>query len=48
MTPILDSMPALAEAFIHITEDCSDVCDKLWDASQDCDCESCKSSNNID
>ncbi|KAL6868153.1 hypothetical protein ACP4OV_014998 [Aristida adscensionis] len=46
-TPILESMPALEEAFVRITEQCDDCCYKLLDASRDCNCESCVNSDNI-
>ncbi|KAL6868154.1 hypothetical protein ACP4OV_014999 [Aristida adscensionis] len=46
-TPILDSMPALSEAFVRITNRCDDYCSKLLVASEDCDCEACKSSHSI-
>ncbi|KAL6660816.1 hypothetical protein ACP70R_001851 [Stipagrostis hirtigluma subsp. patula] len=45
-TPILESMPALTEAYVRITELCDDRCNKLSDAFQDCDCQSCQSSDN--
>ncbi|TVU16813.1 hypothetical protein EJB05_36968 [Eragrostis curvula] len=43
MTPILESMPSLVEAFVQVTVECADYCNKLCDADQDCDCEYCDS-----
>jgi len=46
-TPILESMPGLAKAFVRIAEQCHDSCSKLWDPHQHCDCQYCNSSDNI-
>ncbi|TVU16824.1 hypothetical protein EJB05_36979, partial [Eragrostis curvula] len=43
--PILENMPSLVEAFIRVTVDCVDWCDKLCDDDQDCNCEYCDSGN---
>ncbi|TVU26423.1 hypothetical protein EJB05_28970, partial [Eragrostis curvula] len=42
-TPVLESMPFLVEAYVRVTVDCVDCCDKLLlcDAGQDCPCEYC-------
>jgi len=46
-TPILESVPGLAKAFVRITGLCEDSCSKLWDPHQHCDCQYCNSSDNI-
>ncbi|KAL6658200.1 hypothetical protein ACP70R_003786 [Stipagrostis hirtigluma subsp. patula] len=47
MNPILESMPALAEAFVRMTESCRDRCYNLWGPNEHCECGSCPSSKNI-
>jgi hypothetical protein len=44
-TPILESMPALTGAFVWKAEHCDGRCSKIWDPYQDCNCESCESSD---
>ncbi|KAL6846749.1 hypothetical protein ACP4OV_024197 [Aristida adscensionis] len=41
-TPILESMPSLDKAFVKISQEATDQCDK-WNANYwDCDCQSCE------
>ncbi|RCV30744.1 hypothetical protein SETIT_6G119800v2 [Setaria italica] len=47
-TPILDSMPSLIKAFVRITPDCEDACDKLLDPNcSQCECQYCGTSVNV-
>ncbi|TVU26110.1 hypothetical protein EJB05_28643, partial [Eragrostis curvula] len=45
MTPILENMPSLVEAFVRVTDECADCCHKYSDYGQDCNCEYCESGN---
>ncbi|TVU26444.1 hypothetical protein EJB05_28991, partial [Eragrostis curvula] len=45
MTPMLESMPLLVDAFVNITRFCGDQCNQLW--HEYCDCEFCVSSESI-
>ncbi|TVU20185.1 hypothetical protein EJB05_36384, partial [Eragrostis curvula] len=45
MAPILENMPSLVEAFVRVTDDCSDCCNKLYHTGKACNCEYCDSGN---